>query len=423
MKFDTVIIGGGLAGLTCGIALAKQKKRCAMISTGQSALHFSSGSFDLLNALPDGTPVSQPLTVHQTLQHTSPTHPYSRLSTDQFADYAELSAKFLAESGLSFHGHYTKNHSRLSPIGQFCPTWLTINDAPVVDDLNALPWKKIVLVEIQGFLDFQPKIVSDRLTELGVDVQMITAQLPELDRLRDNPSEFRSINLANIFDNQPLALEKLGHIIRPYAQECDAVFLPAVLGLFKPETLAKLTEFCHVPIHLVPTLPPSLLGMKIYNQLVKTYKKLGGEFIIGDVVTDSTIENQRVTAVFTRNHTDIPFIADHFILASGSFFSHGLVASRHEIFEPIFNLDTETPSDREAWSQRDFFAAQPYLQYGVKTDAHYRAIKNGRMIENLYAVGALLSGFDPIKQGCGAGVSLLTALRVADHICHEGNHL
>ena len=47
MKFDTIIIGGGLSGLTAGIELSRKGQKCLIVSSGQSALHFFSGSFEL----------------------------------------------------------------------------------------------------------------------------------------------------------------------------------------------------------------------------------------------------------------------------------------------------------------------------------------------------------------------------------------
>ena len=91
MRFDTIIIGGGLSGLVCGIRLQKAGKKCAIISAGQSAMHFSSGTFDLLGRMPDGSPVENPL---EAIKKLDADHPYSVIGANKVAAYAAETPAF-----------------------------------------------------------------------------------------------------------------------------------------------------------------------------------------------------------------------------------------------------------------------------------------------------------------------------------------
>lgn len=44
------------------------------------------------------------------------------------------------------------------------------------------------------------------------------------------------------------------------------------------------------------------------------------------------------------------------------------------------------------------------------------------MIDNLYVAGAVLGGFDPLTEGCGAGVSLISGLYAAEQIISAINN-
>ncbi|RJT19987.1 glycerol-3-phosphate dehydrogenase subunit GlpB [Buttiauxella izardii] len=411
MKFDTLIIGGGLAGLVCGIRLAEAGLQCAIVSRGQSALHFSSGSLDLLAELPDGSPVNSPLNALEALKQQAPEHPYSLMGAANVARYAAESEALLARCNITLKGCYQQNHQRITPLGTQRATWLSPEEVPIAP----LLWRHITVVGIAGFLDFQAELVAGSLAADNIAVKTAELTLPALDTLRNNPSEFRAANIARVLElpeQQKLLIEEL----KTLAHNTDALFLPACLGSENSLAWQHISSQLPCPLHLLPTLPPSVLGMRMSHQLRRRFQQLGGIVMPGDAVVETKVEHQNVSAVFTRNHGDVPLRANHVVLASGSFFSNGLQAKFNGIREAIFGLDVHAPAQREGWSKEDFFSPQPYLQAGVAVDEHFHPTRGGEHIENLFAIGSVLAGFDPIQQGCGAGVSMLGALHVARQI-------
>lgn len=407
MKFDTLIIGGGLAGLLCGISLSGQGQRCAIISRGQSGLHFSSGSLDLL----DDASSSSLEAGLATFCRKHPSHPYALIGAKQVIDYAKSAEKLLLDCGLALQGGTNKLHQRVTPLGNLKNCWLSPEEAPV----GPVVGQHIAVIGISGFPDFQAHLAASSLTRAGAHAEAMDVELPQLDRLRENVSEFRSVNIARALDEKS-QWSMLGSVLQPISERYDRIMFPACFGLQNSKLWHWLNGQLSCPLELLPTLPPSVLGIRMHTLLQRYFVKLGGTWLAGDEVADVKYHQQRVDAIFTRNHGDVPLEPRFVVLASGSFFSNGLVADRNRIYEPVFNLDVTSLPKRDSWYNNNFFVSQPWQFCGVKTDSSLRGERDGQRFENLFAIGGVLGGFDAITQGCGGGVSIATALHAARQI-------
>lgn len=415
MKFDTIIIGGGLSGLISGIYLSQRGQRCVIISSGQSALHFSSGSFDLLNNLPDGTSVQKPLDAISELVKQAPTHPYAKLGENKFKELARQAEEFLKNAGISTQGDHEENHYRVTPMGTLKPTWLTLKNLLISENEKCLPIQHPGLFNITGFLDFYTRFIADEFLKMGAKCSIHSINFPALENLRKNPTEMRSVNIARVFDKQE-NIKELARILKAESGDCDSIILPAITGLNREDVVDYLRKEINKPIYLLPTLPPSVPGIHTQQKLRSVFQQNGGVFMLGDNVLRADIKGNRISQIYSFNHGDIPFVGQNFILATGSYFSQGLIASTEKIYEPIFDLDVTFAPNRTQWYNSDVFDAQPYQSFGIKTDSTFRCTREGKLFENLYAAGAILEGFNPLKEGCGAGVSILSAMYIAEQI-------
>lgn len=415
MKFDNIIIGGGLSGLICGIRLQKQGQRCVIVSAGQSALHFSSGSLDLLNTLPDGTEVKKPLEAFDSLIAQAPNHPYAKLGKEKFTQLATEAENFLKEIGVEVSGSAKENHYRITPLGTTKSTWLSFSGLATSPEGDKLPWKRVAIFNIEGFLDFYPRFVADEFKNLGTESDIHTFTLPDIDRLRLNPSELRAANIAKALD-KPENIEALAQILKEKVGDCDAIILPACMELTDQDSSRKLEQKVGKPVYMLPTMPPSIVGIYTQTYLRKYFQQLGGVYMLGDNVIKMEMEGDKVARIYSYNHSDVPFVGKNFILATGSYFSQGLIALQDKVYEPIFNLDVYYLENRDEWYDKNSFNKQQYQQFGVKTNNNFQGLREGKAIENLYVAGAILEGFNPIKEGTGGGVSILTSLSIADNI-------
>ena len=411
MRMDTVIIGGGLSGLTCGIALAKRGKRVAIVASGQSTMLFNGGSMELLGNI-DGKPVTAPLDAIATLPQD---HPYSKIGSENIASLADRAKQLLNDAGINIDGTAAANHWRITPMGVAKPAWLTLNDHLRIDDLNSLPAKRLALMSIRGYLDQPNAMLAQGLRDLGFEVDVIEFTTDNITALRRSPSEMRATSLAKHLGSNN-ALQRVADQINSLATEADMVLLPSVLGQNDDADIQTLQSMVKKPLHLVATLPPAVAGMRMQTQLRHYFRMLGGNYLMGDTAVSGTFEGDKLTAITTAKLAEMPLRADQFVLASGSFISRGLSSDYERVYEPVLGVDVDADSDPDKWTCFGVLQPQAYSRFGVATDNQLRCLKQGKTITNLHAIGSILSGHDAVKMGDGTGVSLLTALAVADHI-------
>ena len=370
MKFDTVIMGGGLAGMVAGIALQQAGKNTAIVSMGQNALHFFSGTFESLQA------------------------PSERL------------AELFSAAGIRVH---YREGVRLMPLGTFKEAALSLDDI----DLFPTPkfGRRVLIVNFLGYHDFFSSFLAEGLEKQGMECRIRFLSLPELDNAKAH-GEMRSVQIARSMDR---IWEKVAQEIRLLLKDEDTVILPQVFGLLDDTIPGRLRQAIPARVVFAGTMPPSVPGVRTQMQLRRRYELLGGTFLMGDQAIRAHEHDGVVHSIATHNLDAHYLEARNFILATGGLYSKGLVSNPFKITEPILDLDIDQPQDRNEWYNPTFAGEQPYMGYGVKTDEQLHAIKDGVAMQNVYAIGSILGSTRP-ELGSGAGLAINSAFAVVDQI-------
>ena len=183
---------------------------------------------------------------------------------------------------------------------------------------------------------------------------------------------------------------------------------PAVLGLeHNAEAWRDLSDRLGVPAFEIPTLPPSVPGMRLFNAFKASLTQAGVPILLDMTAVRGVVEGGRATGIVVPDVVrDRTYRADTFILATGGLYGGGITSDyTGTLRETVFGLPLQTP----AGSPDDWFAPQflghaghPIHRAGVRppTRRCNRWTRSGRVVlENIRLAGRLLAGCDPLAEG------------------------
>ncbi|MCP4165947.1 MAG: glycerol-3-phosphate dehydrogenase subunit GlpB [Chloroflexi bacterium] len=425
MTVDLLVIGAGLSGLMAAVSAANHGLRVKVIAKGMGALHWSAGTVDVLGYLPEraSEPVDAPLARLSQLATTRPDHPYVRLGSKMLDTALQRFADLCNDLELPYAGSSRsgENLSLPSAIGAARPVYFAPS-AQLSGDLSRT--EPMLIVGFSGLRDFYPTLIAENLSKLGHSAR--AAFLPI--QLISDRHDFNTIQLARALDNEK-CVQRLAAGLRQVLESGERVGLPAILGLENhTAALAYLQKQVNAPIFEIPTLPPSVPGIRLTTALRRYLEQKGVRVEIGMEAIDFSVRQspipnpQSLTSVSTATSArPLEHRARHILLASGGLLGGGFDSDANgRVWETIFDLPLTTPQVRSDWFRPKFLdpAGQPVFQGGIAVNRHFQPVSDSGqpLFDNLWVCGGALAGTDPIRERSLEGVAISTAIAASQQI-------
>jgi glycerol-3-phosphate dehydrogenase subunit B len=408
MTHDTVVIGAGLAGLAAALRLAEEGRRVLVVAKGVGSTHLAPATIDVLGF--DGEAVESPAQALPQFAAAHPGHPYERLSVELIAASIEWLKSRLPLSG--YRGGLEENVVLPTAVGAAKPSAL-VPETMAGGDLRA--GGRFLFVGL-GLKDFYPAYLAGNLAGSGVPARAIELA-PPLGRETD----VGSVGFARRFE-QPAFREAIARELAGRLEPEERVGFPAVLGIRQAaEVWRELETRLERPVFEVATLPPSVSGIRLFEEMTAALRRAGGRIVIGQTVVGAETANGRVEAVVAEAAARTgTFRARSFVLASGGFAAGGVELNSYgKIREAIFDLALAgAATNGGPRFLPTYLEEQPLDRVGVPVDDRLRPTDaEGRpRYENLHAAGATLAGAVPWREASGNGLSLATGYAAAGAI-------
>jgi glycerol-3-phosphate dehydrogenase subunit B len=415
MTYDAVVIGAGLAGLTAALRLADEGLRVAVVAKGVGGTHLAPATIDVLGY--DDGPVESPARALPEFAARHPRHPYGRLSVEDIRSSLDWFRERVGELG--YRGGLDENLLLPTAVGVAKPTALA-PETMAAGDLRS--GGRFVFVGLRGLKDFYPRYLADNLSRVALPGgASVSARAAELDPALGGERDVSGVGFARRFE-RPDFRESIVRELRPRLAPGEVVGFPAALGLGRArEVWQELEAGLRRRVFEVPTLPPSVGGIRVFESMTGALRRKGARVVIGSAVERGESDGRRLTGIVAQTAgRPRTYRAATFVLASGGFSSGGFQVDSHgRARETILDLAIAgAPGPGEPRFAPGYFDDHPIARAGLAVDELLRPLgaDGAPAFENLYAAGAAIEGAVPWREASGNGVSLSTGYAAATAI-------
>jgi glycerol-3-phosphate dehydrogenase subunit B len=342
-----------------------------------------------------------------------PEHPYALAGLVALRDGISLFREICAAEGLIYAGDLRANYRLPTALGALIPVALA-PESFVAGDAR-LPGAMLIAGPA-GWRDFYPALCAGNLVRQGVAAHSAVFALPEA---ATGKFDATPGGLARLFERADVRA-RVATQLKANLNGAARVGFPAVLGLEgHAEAWRDLQDRLGVSVFEIPTLPPSVPGIRLYSAFKSALLRSGVRILLDmTAVRGQTEGNRAVDVVVPSAAREARYRADRVILATGGLYGGGLLTDRYgNIREPIFDLALSTSGSFAEWFDERFLSKQghPVHLTGVRANSHLQPVDETGVVllENVRIAGRLLGGYDPVIEGSTEGVWLATAYRAA----------
>jgi glycerol-3-phosphate dehydrogenase subunit B len=404
LHFDAVVIGAGTAGLTAATRLAQGGARVCVLAKGVGSTHLAPATIDVLGYAPEL--VREPLPA---IKKLAPEHPYSLLGGDAVVEASRWFSGCVEAGplpGYRYVGGLDRNMMLPTAVGALRPSAL-VPETMAAGDSEQL--ERVCIVGTHALRDMHPSLCAANLRQAAIDARPVLLEL-KLERADTN-----ALGLARKFDDPAWRARFCAELALALRAE-EHVGLPAMLGLRDPHGVWSDVEHrLGRRVFEIPTLPPSVPGMRLYEILRSALRAAGGRLILGSEVVGADRDGERVRSVSAQAAgREIRYAADWIVLAAGGFASGGIELDSHWVtHERVLGLELRgAPGAGEPRFVAAYFDEQPIARAGVAVGPDL--VANGT--DNVLVAGAALPGAIAWREGSGEGIALASGSKAAQFV-------